>query len=75
MGSVQTLGITCVARTKKDRQRKIVLRRKTERRIRQYKDYMYSFLVTNDMDRSAKEVVEAIIYRWREECDFKVEVG
>jgi len=61
--------------TKKDRQRKIVLRRKTKRRIVKYKDYMYSSLVTNDMGRSAKEVVEAIIYRWREECDFKIEVG
>jgi len=70
-----TLGIAEVPGTKKDRQRKIVIRRKTARRIRQYKDYMYSSLVTNDMDRPAKEVVEAIIYRWREECDFKIEVG
>ena len=70
-----TLGIACVASTKKDRQRKIVIRRKTKRRIAKYKDYMYSSLVTNDMSRSAKEVAEAIIYRWREECDFKVEIG
>ena len=70
-----TLGIAEIARTKKDRQRKIVIRRKTKRRIAKYKDYMYSSLVTNDMDRPAKEVVEAIIYRWREECDFKIEVG
>ena len=70
-----TLGIAEVSRTKKDRQRKIVIRRKTKRRIAKYRDYMYSSLVTNDMGRPAKEVVEAIIYRWREECDFKVEVG
>ena len=35
---------------------------------------MYSSLVTNDMARPASCVVEAIIYRWRQECDFKVEV-
>jgi hypothetical protein len=70
-----TLGIAEVSRTKKDRQRKIVIRRKTKRRIAKYRDYMYSSLVTNDMGRPAKEVVEAIIYRWREECDFKIEVG
>ena len=70
-----TLGIAEIARTKKDRTRKIVLRRKTARRIAKYKDYMYSSLVTNDMSRPAKEVVEAIIYRWREECDFKIEIG
>jgi len=70
-----TLGIAEIPRTKKDRMRKIVLRRKTKRRIAKYKDYMYSSLITNDMDRPAKEVVEAIIYRWREECDFKIEVG
>jgi hypothetical protein len=70
-----TLELAEIARTKKDRMRKIVLRRKTKRRIAKYKNYMYSSLVTNDMDRPAKEVVEAIIYRWREECDFKIEVG
>ena len=70
-----TLGIADIARTKKDRVRKIVIRRKSQRRIKWYKDYMYSSLVTNNMSRPAKEIVEAIIYRWREECDFKVEVG
>lgn len=70
-----TLGIAEIARTKKDRTRKIVIRRKTARRIAKYKDYMYSSLVTNDTSRPAKEVVEAIIYRWREECDFKIEIG
>ena len=70
-----TLGIAEMPRTKKDRQRKIVIRRKTARRIAKYKDYMYSSLVTNNMDRPAKEVVEAIIYRWMQECDFKVEIG
>ncbi len=69
------IGIAEIPRTKKDRQRKIVLRRKTTRRIRQYKDYMYSSLVTNDMGRPVKEVAEALIYRWREECDLKIEVG
>ncbi len=69
------LGIAEIPMTKKDRTRKIVLRRKTARRIAKYKDYMYSSLITNNMSRPAKEVVEAIIYRWREECDFKVEVG
>ncbi|MHB8281156.1 MAG: transposase [Candidatus Humimicrobiaceae bacterium] len=54
-------------------QRKIVIRRKAQRRTKEYKDYMYSSLVTNDMDRPACEVVEAIIYRWRQECDFKIE--
>jgi len=54
-------------------QRRIVIRRKAERRSKEYKDCMYSSLVTNDMDRPAFEVVEAIIYRWRQECDFKIE--
>jgi hypothetical protein len=70
-----TLGIAEIPRTKKDRVRKIVIRRKTKRRIASYRDYMYSSLITNDMDRPVKEVAEAIIYRWREECDFKIEVG
>jgi len=54
-------------------QRRIVIKRKADRRIKEYKDYMYSCLVTNDMARPAPEVVEAIIYRWRQECDFKIE--
>lgn len=55
-------------------QRKIVIRRKAQRRIGSWRDYMYSSLVTNDMIRPASCVVEAIIYRWRQECDFKIEV-
>lgn len=57
------------------KQRKIVLRRKTTRRIKEKKGYMYSSLVTNDMRRPKEEIVEHLIYRWREECDFKVEVN
>jgi len=57
------------------RQRKILLRRKSSRRIKEKKRYMYSSLVTNDMRRPKEEIVEHLIYRWREECDFKVEVN
>jgi hypothetical protein len=57
------------------KQRTIVLRRKTTRRIKEKKGYMYSSLVTNDTRRSKQEIVEHLIYRWREECDFKVEVN
>lgn len=59
--------------SEKQGQRRIVIRRKAERRIGQYKDYIYSSLVTNDVKRPAAEVAEAIIYRWRQECDFKIE--
>ena len=59
----------------KSKQRKIVLRRKTTRRLKERKKYIYSSLVTNDMRRSREEIVERLIYRWREECDFKVEVN
>jgi len=54
------------------KQRRIVIRRKATRRIKEKKKYMYSSLVTNDMKRPKEAVVEALIYRWREECDFKV---
>lgn len=57
------------------KQRKIVLRRKATRRIKEKKEYMYSSLVTNDMRRPKEEIVEHLLYRWREECDFKVEVN
>ncbi|MHB8276523.1 MAG: transposase [Candidatus Humimicrobiaceae bacterium] len=66
------LGLAEIASENK-KQRKIIIRRETQRRAKEYKDYMYSSLVTNDMARPAFEVVEAIIYRWRQECDFKIE--
>lgn len=68
---VVTIGIAEASREGK--QRKIVIRRKTTRRIKEKKEYMYSSLVTNDMRRCKEEIVEHLIYRWREECDFKVE--
>lgn len=68
-----TFGIAEVP-SEKEGQRRIVIRRKAQRRIASYRDYMYSSLVTNDPARPADDVVEAIIYRWRQECDFKIEV-
>lgn len=71
-----TIGIAELPRMRGDsKQRKIVLRRKATRRIKEKKGYMYSSLVTNDMRSAKEEVVEHLIYRWREECDFKVEVN
>ncbi len=71
-----TIGIAELPRVKgKDKQRMIVLRRKATRRIKGKKEHMYSSLVANDMRRPKEEIVEHLIYRWREECDFKVEVN
>ena len=70
-----TIEIAELPRKKGGRQRKILLRRKSSRRIKEKKQYMYSSLVTDDMRRPKEEIVEHLIYRWREECDFKVEVN
>ena len=59
--------------TREGKQRRLVIRRKAARRIKEKKEYMYSSLVTNDMKRPKEEIVEHLIYRWRQECDFKVE--
>lgn len=70
------IGIAELPREKgKRNQRRIVLRRKATRRIKEKKEYMYSSLVSNDMKRPQEEIVEHLIYRWREECDFKVEAN
>lgn len=69
-----TIGVAELPRKRgQTRQRQIVIRRKATRRIKAKKEYMYSSLVTNDMRRPKEEIVEHLIYRWREECDFKVE--
>ncbi len=71
------IGIAVVEVKKKGirKKRKIVLRRKAERRIKGIKKYMYSSLITNDLTKPKEEIVEHLIYRWREECDFKIEVN
>ena len=53
--------------------RKIVLRRATTRRLAKKQPYMYSAFVTNDREAPKREWVEAIILRWRQECDFKMQ--
>jgi len=71
-----TLGIAELPRIRGPiKQRRIVLRRRASRRLKGKREYMYSSLVTNDMRREKEEIVEHLIYRWREECDFKVEVN
>ena len=74
-GKPKKINIGVAELPRKSKQRKIVLRRKTTRRLKDRKKYIYSSLVTNDMRRSKEEIVEHLIYRWREECDFKVEVN
>ena len=53
--------------------RKIVLRRATTRRLAKKQPYMYSAFVTNDGEAPKREWVEAMILRWRQECDFKMQ--
>ena len=53
--------------------RKIVLRRLATRRLANKQPYLYSAFVTNDGEGSRREWVEAMILRWRQECDFKIE--
>lgn len=53
--------------------RKIVLRRPTTRRLAKKQPYMYSAFVTNDREAPKREWVEAMILRWRQECDFKMQ--
>jgi len=53
--------------------RKIVLRRVTTRRLAKKQPYMYSAFVTNDGEAPKREWVEAMILRWRQECDFKMQ--
>ncbi len=55
--------------------RKIVLRRKAGRRLKKVQSYMYSAFVTNDEDASRRDLVNDMIFRWRQECDFKMEKG
>ena len=53
--------------------RKIVLRRVATRRLAKERQYLYSAFVTNDGERPRREWVEAMILRWRQECDFKMQ--
>ena len=53
--------------------RKIVLRRATTRRLAKKQPYMYSAFVANDGEAPKREWVEAMILRWRQECDFKMQ--
>jgi hypothetical protein len=53
--------------------RKIVLRRPTWRRLAKRQPYMYSAFVTNDAEGSKRDWTEAMIFRWRQECDFKMQ--
>ena len=53
--------------------RKIVLRRLATRRMAKRRPYLYSAFVTNDGAGSKREWVEAMILRWRQECDFKMQ--
>ncbi len=53
--------------------RKIVLRRATTRRLAKKRPYMYSAFVTNEVEAPKREWVEAMILRWRQECDFKMQ--
>jgi transposase len=53
--------------------RKIVLRRAATRRMAKKGPYLYSAFVTNDGEGSKRAWVEAMIFRWRQECDFKMQ--
>ncbi len=53
--------------------RKIVLRRVATRRLAKERQYLYSAFVTNDGEQPRREWVEAMILRWRQECDFKMQ--
>jgi hypothetical protein len=53
--------------------RKIVLRRLGTRRMAKKQAYLYSAFVTNDGEGAKREWVEAMIFRWRQECDFKMQ--
>lgn len=53
--------------------RKIVLRRPATRRMAKKGPYLYSAFVTNDGEGSKRAWVQAMIFRWRQECDFKIE--
>ena len=61
------------AKEKGEPVRKIVMMRRATRRLAKRQPYLYSAFVTNDEQRSKKELVEAMIYRWRQECDFKTQ--
>lgn len=53
--------------------RKVILRRPTTRRLAKKKRYMYSAFVLNDEEGSAEVWTEAMLLRWRQECDFKMQ--
>lgn len=51
--------------------RKIILRKKTWRRLKKKQEFTYSAFVTNDEEKSRRELTSDMIFRWRQECDFK----
>ena len=65
--------VECEAKEKGEPVRKIVMMRRATRRLAKKQPYLYSAFVTNDQGRSKGELVEAMIYRWRQECDFKMQ--
>lgn len=65
--------LECKANEKGEPVRKIVLMRRATRRLAKKQQYLYSALVTTDRQRTKRELVEAMIYRWRQECDFKMQ--
>lgn len=72
----ETIGIAEIAlggKGKGEPKRKIILRRRTRRRLQKRQRYMYSAFVTNDKETSARDLTHDMIFRWRQECDFKSE--
>ncbi len=67
--------LKCVAGETGEPVRKIVIMRKATRRLSKSREYLYSAFVTNDDRRTKRELVEAMIYRWRQECDFKMQAA
>jgi len=65
--------MTCEAAQTGEPVRKIVLMRRATRRLAKKQPYLYSAFVTNDGQRSKRELTEAMIFRWRQECDFKMQ--
>jgi transposase len=67
--------LKCEAAETGDPVRKIVLMRRATRRLAKKQPYLYSAFVSNDPQRSKRELTEAMIYRWRQECDFKTQAA
>ena len=65
--------LECEAGEKGEPVRKIVMMRRATRRLAKKQPYLYSAFVTNDEQRTKRELAEAMIYRWRQECDFKMQ--